>query len=92
MSTSDAVDLVRNAAVMALVIGAPLLFAGLLIGLLVSLFQALTHIQDQTVSTVPKLVAMVLAMLVCLPWIADRMLEYSRDVIRDIPSHMRSSE
>jgi flagellar biosynthetic protein FliQ len=92
MAPHDAVDLVRNAAITALLIGAPLLVVGMVVGLLVSLFQSLTHIQDQTVSTVPKLVAMVLAMLVCLPWIADRMLEYSRDVIRDIPANIRSSE
>lgn len=88
MTPTDAIDLVRDAALMALVIGAPLLIVGLLVGLIISLIQALTQIQDQTVSAVPKIIAMILAMIVCLPWLTDRMLEYSRDVIHDIPQHV----
>jgi flagellar biosynthetic protein FliQ len=50
----------------------------------------LTQIQDQTVSTVPKLVAMTLAIVVCLPWLADRMIDYSRNLFLDIPIHIAS--
>lgn len=88
MTPQDATDLVRSAIVMAMILGTPLLAVGMIIGLVVGLLQALTQIQDQTVSTVPKLVAMVLAMIVCLPWLTDRLLEYSRDLIRDIPHHV----
>ncbi len=89
MTPSTAVELVRQAAMMALIIGAPLLIVGMVVGLLISLVQALTQIQDQTVSAVPKIVAMVIAMIFCLPWITDRMLEYSREVIRNIPEHVQ---
>lgn len=88
MTPQDAIDLVRNAIIMSLVIGAPLLLIGLVVGLIIGLLQALTQIQDQTVSTVPKLVAMTLAIIICLPWLTDRMLEYSRNLIRDIPEHV----
>jgi flagellar biosynthetic protein FliQ len=88
MGAQDAVDLVRSAIVMSLVLGAPLLLIGMLVGLVIGLIQALTQIQDQTVSTVPKLVAMTLAILIALPWMTDQMLEYSRNLIRDIPMHV----
>jgi flagellar biosynthesis protein FliQ len=88
MTASDAIDLVRDAIMMALILGAPLLVIGMIVGLAIGLIQALTQIQDQTVSTVPKLVAMTLAILICLPWLTDRMVDYSRDLIRDIPIHV----
>ncbi|HUP77691.1 MAG TPA: flagellar biosynthetic protein FliQ, partial [Pirellula sp.] len=57
-------------------------------GLAIGLIQALTQIQDQTVSTVPKLVAMTLAIIVCLPWLTDRMLDYSRNILQELPPHL----
>jgi flagellar biosynthetic protein FliQ len=60
----------------------------MLVGLAIGLIQALTQIQDQTVSTVPKLVAMTLAIVVCLPWLTDRMLEYTSNLLQEIPLHL----
>ena len=88
MAPQDAIDLVRSAILMSMIMGAPLLVVGMLVGLITSLIQALTQIQDQTVSTVPKLLAMVLAMVVTLPWLTDRMIEYSKELLRDIPNHI----
>jgi flagellar biosynthetic protein FliQ len=88
MTPNEAIDLVRDAILMSLIVGAPLLIIGMLVGLAIGLIQALTQIQDQTVSTVPKLVAMTIAIIVCLPWLTDRMIEYSRDLYRQIPPHM----
>lgn len=88
MTPNDAIELIRNAAIMALIIGSPLLVVGMVVGLLISLVQALTQIQDQTVAAVPKIVAMVLAMILCLPWLTDRMISYSRDLIHDIPERI----
>ncbi len=88
MNTSEAVDLVREAIVMALVLGTPLLAIGMIVGLIIGLLQALTQIQDQTVSTVPKLIAMTLAIIVCLPWLADQMVDYSKNLSREIPIHL----
>jgi flagellar biosynthetic protein FliQ len=85
MNPSNAVELVREAALMAMVLGAPLLVVGMVVGLVTSLMQALTQIQDQTVSAVPKILAMVFAMILFLPWLTDRMLAYSRGVLRNIP-------
>jgi flagellar biosynthesis protein FliQ len=88
MSPNEAIDLVRDAILMSLIVGAPLLLVGVVVGLAIGLIQALTQIQDQTVSTVPKLVAMTLAIIVCLPWLTDRMLDYSKSVLRQLPPHM----
>jgi flagellar biosynthetic protein FliQ len=88
MTPNEAIDLVRDAILMSLIVAAPLLLIGMVVGLGIGLIQALTQIQDQTVSTVPKLVAMTIAIIICLPWLTDRMLEYSRNLYRQIPPHM----
>lgn len=90
MNTSEAVELVREAIVMALLLGAPLLIIGMVVGLAIGLLQALTQIQDQTVSTVPKLVAMTLAIIVCLPWLADQLVDYSRNLYETLPLQISS--
>ena len=85
MDSQATIDLVQQACWMSLLVGAPLLLVGMMIGLLVSLFQALTQIQDQTLNAVPKIIGMVLALIVCLPWLTEKMIEYSRTSITDIP-------
>lgn len=85
MEAGFVIDLVREACWMALLIGSPLLLIGMVIGLIISLLQALTQIQDQTLNAVPKIIAMVIALIVCLPWLTDRMIEYSRTAISEIP-------
>ncbi len=78
MDTGTAVDLVREALIGSMIIGAPVLLVGMLAGLVVGLLQALTQVQDQTVSFVPKIVAMGLVLIVCMPWLIDRMVEMTR--------------
>ena len=85
MDIAEAVDLVRAAVLNAMIIGAPLLIMGMLVGLVISLLQALTQIQDQTLNAVPKIIAMVLALVLCLPWIADKMVSYTRTTYTQIP-------
>lgn len=86
MNSGDAVELVRSAVLNAMLIGAPLLLMGMLVGLVISLLQAVTQIQDQTLNAVPKIIAMILALVFCLPWISDRMVEYTRKTYQDIPA------
>jgi flagellar biosynthetic protein FliQ len=86
MNPEDAVDLGREAVNMALVLGGPMLLAGLGVGLVVGLLQAVTQIQEQTVSFVPKLLAMVLVLSLTLPWLISQMVEYSRELITNIPN------
>jgi flagellar biosynthesis protein FliQ len=88
MQPQEAIDLGREALVMATLIAAPVLLAGMLVGLLIGLLQALTQIQEQTVAFVPKLVAMVLALGLAAPWIMMRLIEYSRELISNIPNSL----
>jgi flagellar biosynthetic protein FliQ len=88
MHPQDAIDLGREALVIATLVAAPVLVAGMLVGLIVGLIQALTQIQEQTVAFVPKLIAMVLALGVSLPWVLTRLIEYSRELIENIPGSL----
>ena len=73
----SAVFLVRETLLAALKIAAPVLMAGVIIGLVVSLFQSVTSIQAQTLYFVPKIAAMILVAALLLPWITIRLTEYA---------------
>lgn len=75
------VELVRQTLIITLKIAAPILAAGVLIGLIISLLQSVTSIQDQTLSFVPKIVVMIVVAALLLPWITQRLLEYSADLL-----------
>jgi flagellar biosynthetic protein FliQ len=78
MEFSLALDLGRAALVTTLLMSAPILGAGVIVGLVISLIQAVTQIQDQTISIVPKIVAMVVVAVLLIPWLTQRMVEYSQ--------------
>ena len=69
MSPEQAVDICRKAIQAILMVSAPMLVIGMVVGLLVSVFQAATQINEQTLSFVPKIVAVFLAMLLFGPWL-----------------------
>lgn len=70
---------------MTLLISAPALIAATVMGLVIGLIQALTQVQDQTVSFVPKLVAMLIVVSLTLPWLITRMTDYSQNLLINIP-------
>jgi flagellar biosynthetic protein FliQ len=80
MDTGHAVDLVRETLILALMVSAPMLLCGLVVGIVVSLVQAVTQIQEQTLTFIPKIVAMVAAAILLMPWTAQRLLDYSREM------------
>lgn len=69
--------LVRETLILVLKISAPVLVGGMVIGLVISLFQSITSIQDQTLTFVPKIAVMVIVAAVLLPWIAIRLADYA---------------
>jgi flagellar biosynthetic protein FliQ len=77
MNLDQATDLVRSTLVLALLVSAPMLLIGLVVGIVVSLLQAVTQIQEQTLSFIPKIVAMVGSAILLMPWISHRLMEYS---------------
>ena len=74
MSVDQAVELSRAAVLLTLMMGAPVLIMAVAVGLLISILQAVTQIQDQTISFVPKIVAMLATFLYVLPWVMNRMI------------------
>jgi len=77
MSPDQAVDVVRQALMTALMISSPILAAGLVIGLAVSIFQAVTQIQEQTLSFVPKIFGMAIVAILIVPWAYMVMAEFA---------------
>jgi flagellar biosynthetic protein FliQ len=80
------VDLIRQAILMALVVAAPLLLTALVVGILVSLVQAVTQLQEQTLTFIPKLCALALVFTLTLPWTLSRLIEYLSGVLRSLPT------
>jgi flagellar biosynthesis protein FliQ len=77
MTLDHASDLLRQALTLALIVSAPMLLIGLATGVIISILQAVTQIQEQTLSFVPKIVAMVSAAILLMPWIGTRLLEFA---------------
>lgn len=78
MSFDQATDIVRESLTVMLLISAPILLAGLAIGLVVGLLQAVTQIQEQTLSFVPKIVAMGIVTILLTPWVGRMLIEYAQ--------------
>ena len=78
MTLDQSTELIRQALLLALFVAAPVLLAGLLVGLTVSLLQAVTQVQEQTLTFIPKIVAMVVCAIVLTPWIAQHVIEFAR--------------
>ena len=86
MNQDTVVNLASQAMSLALKVAGPLLLVGLVVGLLVSIFQAVTQIQEQTVAFVPKLAAMVLVLCVTFPWMLTRLVEYANELFNSLPA------
>lgn len=80
MTIDQASELIRQALLMALFIAAPMLLIGLIVGVIISLFQAITQIQEQTLTFVPKIVAMVASTIFLMPWIGQRLVHYAAEL------------
>lgn len=78
----SAVDMVQNAIMVALKVSAPILVAGVIIGLIISIFQSVTQIQEQTLSLVPKIFVMCIVAVVLMPWIIMRIADFCVDMFQ----------
>ncbi|MES2534904.1 MAG: flagellar biosynthesis protein FliQ [Pseudomonadota bacterium] len=86
MTPESVMTLGRHAMETTLMVAAPMLLVALAIGLLVSIFQAATQINEMTLSFIPKLVGIFIALIVAGPWMLSVMLDYMRQVLTGIPS------
>jgi len=85
MNSVFAIELIKEMIYQALIIAAPFLLAAMVIGLAVSLFQAVTSIHEQTLSFVPKALAVITVLLLLLPWLVRSLIEFATAVIEKIP-------
>lgn len=85
MTPESVMTLGRHAMEITLMVAAPMLGVALIIGLAVSIFQAATQINEMTLSFIPKLVGIFIALIVAGPWMLSVMLDYMREVFTSIP-------
>ena len=88
MSPEQVMNLARHAMEITLLISAPILLTALVVGLLVSIFQAATQIQEATLSFIPKLLGILLVLVIAGPWMLSVMTEYMYQVLTDFPITM----
>ena len=81
MTLEHATELVRQTLLLALMVSLPMLIIGLVVGIIISLLQAITQIQEQTLTFVPKIAAMIAAAIMLMPWIGHRVAEYATTML-----------
>ena len=84
MNSADILEIGKNGIWVMLEMSLPILLVALIVGLLISLFQALTQIQEATLSFVPKLIAISVAMLIFLPMMGEKLIDYSEGLFQKI--------
>ncbi len=86
MTDGDVMTITTKALWTTLWVSGPILVVGLVVGLVISIFQAVTQIQEQTLTFIPKIVAIVVVIAVAGPWMMDLMLTYTTDLFQQIPA------
>ena len=82
MNVDQAIDVVKSLMMLCLQMSLPLLLSAMIIGLVVSFFQAITSIQEQTLTFVPKAMIMVVIFVILFPWMTNTMLDYTTDMFK----------
>ncbi|MFI5038824.1 MAG: flagellar biosynthesis protein FliQ [Solirubrobacterales bacterium] len=90
MNQDTVVNLASQSMSLALKVAGPLLLAALVVGLLVSIFQAVTQIQEQSLSLIPKIVAVAIVIVVLGPWMLGQLVSYTAALFISIPSMVGS--
>ena len=86
MNQDVVINLVMEAMSLAFKVAMPLLLAGLVVGLIVSVFQAVTQIQEQTLSFIPKIIGLAVVIVVAGPWMLGQIVSYTAELYASIPS------
>ncbi len=89
MTQEMVLDLANKAIMTTLVVSAPILLAGLVVGLAVSIFQAVTQIHEMTLSFIPKIVAIFFTILLLLPWMMGKFIDFTASIFNSIPTFSR---
>ncbi|RXT15127.1 flagellar biosynthesis protein FliQ [Ammoniphilus sp. CFH 90114] len=84
MSPEGVINLAKNSVYLILLVTAPVVGIGLLVGLLVAVFQATTQIQEQTLAFVPKIVAILVALIIFGPWMLTQLIDYTYHIFNNL--------
>lgn len=84
-----AAELLQRALTLVLTVGGPMLFAALAVGIVISLMQAVTQVQEQSLTFIPKLVVVGLVFLIALPWMIRAMVEFTVGMLQSLPQVAR---
>lgn len=90
MGNEAVIEITNQAMKVALMLAAPMLAGALIIGILISLFQAVTQINEQTLSFIPKILIIVAALVFFSPWMLETMTEFTRETFLRIPEMVHS--
>jgi flagellar biosynthetic protein FliQ len=86
MDQDTVINLATQAMTLAVEVAGPMLLAGLAIGLVISIFQAVTSIQEQTLTFIPKIIALAVIIVVLGPWMLRQMVDYTENLYTEIPT------
>ncbi len=89
MENEFVIEVISQAIKVTLMMSAPMLIGALLVGILVSIFQAVTQINEQTLSFIPKILVIVAALVIFSPWMMETIVTYTRDLFISIPEIVR---
>ncbi|MGA3207199.1 MAG: flagellar biosynthesis protein FliQ [Syntrophales bacterium] len=89
MSSDFVIGMAVETIKVTLLISAPMLLMGLIVGLAISIFQAVTQIQEMTLVFVPKIVAVLIALIISLPWMLNIMITYTQSILSNFPAYIR---
>ncbi len=89
MTPEFVVSFAKEAITLTILISMPLLGLGLIVGLAVSIFQAVTSVQEMTLSFIPKILAVLLGLLFFAPWMLQRLVGFTQQIITNIPLYIR---
>ncbi len=86
MTPDTVVTIARDALITMLLVSAPMLISGLLVGLIISILQAITQVHEMTLTFIPKIIVVALSLLLFLPWIVNKMVEFTQHLYGMIPT------
>ena len=89
MDIGFSVYLMRSGVLQVLIMSAPVLLIGMAVGLIIAIFQATTSIQEQTLSFVPKIAAILISLILCGPWIFSSMRQFTINLFNQIPNMVK---
>ena len=89
MTPEFIVGFARQAIELTLMISLPMLGVGLVVGVLVSIVQAATQLQEMTLTLVPKIISIFIVLIIAFPWIMDKMITYTQNLLLNLPNYIK---